>query len=79
MLNGFEEYEFTIKHSAIWLIDKTLKTATEILFALKDDMERNKKIPFGIFVVVDNNGRIQPPSGTYWEIKMKTKKSQTKI
>jgi hypothetical protein len=66
MQSEFEEWNFTIKYSAFWLIDKTLKTTTEVLFALKEDMEKNKKIPFGFFAMIGDNGQIQSPSVGYW-------------
>src|SRR5687767_4655604 len=39
--------DLTIRYAAVWLIDQTLKTSTEILFELREDMMRNKKIEHG--------------------------------
>lgn len=61
-----ENCEFTIKYASFWLIDKTLKITTEILFELRDDMVRNKKIPHGNFVILGQNNSIEPMSTLMW-------------
>ncbi len=58
--------EITIKYSALWLIDKTLKTTTEILFELRDDIIRNKKQNHGFFVLIGDNGNVESLSKNYW-------------
>lgn len=58
--------EMTIKYSALWLIDKTIINATEILFELSEDMKRNKKIEFGLFVRIGENNTMESPSTPYW-------------
>jgi hypothetical protein len=58
--------EMTIKYSALWLIDKTIINATEILFELSDDIKRNKKTEFGLFVRIGENNVIESPSTPYW-------------
>lgn len=64
--NVGEDTRITIKHAAIWLIERTIKTTTEILFELRDDMIRNKKQSFGFFAMIGENGTIQSPSAGYW-------------
>lgn len=61
-----ENTEMTIKYSALWLIDKTIINATEILFELKEDIKRNKKIEFGLFFRLGDNNTIESPSTPYW-------------
>jgi hypothetical protein len=61
-----ENTEMTIKYSALWLIDKTIINATEILFELSEDMKRNKKIEFGLFVRIGENNTMESPSTPYW-------------
>lgn len=56
----------TIKYSALWLIDKTIKTTTEILFELREDMIRNKKQPHGFFATIGENGTFESVSIGYW-------------
>jgi hypothetical protein len=58
--------EMTIKYSALWLIDKTIINATEVLFELSEDMNRNKKIEFGLFVRIGENNKMESPSTPYW-------------
>ncbi|ESU24660.1 hypothetical protein FLJC2902T_31920 [Flavobacterium limnosediminis JC2902] len=58
--------DMTIKYSALWLIDKTIINATEILFELSEDMQRNKKIEFGLFIRIGENNTIESPSTPYW-------------
>jgi hypothetical protein len=61
-----ENSEMTIKYSALWLIDKTIINATEILFELREDIKRNKKIEFGLFYRLGENNTIESPSTPYW-------------
>lgn len=61
-----EDCTFTIKYASFWLIDKTLKITTDILFELREDMVRNKKIPHGLFVILHKNNTIQPMSTSMW-------------
>ena len=64
---GNEGFDLTIKFVSFWLIDKTIKTTTEILFELKEDMIRNKKIPHGMMVLYDEQThRMLPASTPYW-------------
>lgn len=63
---GNEAYELTVKYAALWLIDKTIKTTTEVLFELRDDMERNKKIPHGMFVLLGPDKNFIPSSTPRW-------------
>ena len=58
--------EITIKYSALWLIDMTIKTTTEILFELREDIIRNKKQNHGLFVSIGDNGKVESPSTNYW-------------
>ncbi|KIQ20169.1 hypothetical protein RT99_13905 [Flavobacterium sp. MEB061] len=58
--------KMTIKYSALWLIDKTITTTSELLFELSDDMKRNKRIPHGMFFTLGKNNEVLPPSIHYW-------------
>lgn len=60
------ETEFTIKYASQWLISKTIQTTTEVLFDLRDDMERNKKIPHGFVVLLDDKKGFIPVSTPKW-------------
>ncbi|MFT5821529.1 MAG: hypothetical protein ACI8ZM_002782 [Crocinitomix sp.] len=66
IINGKENCELTIKYSAFWLISKTIETATEVLFELRDEMIKNKKIPHGFAAYIGDDGTIQSPSTPYW-------------
>ncbi len=63
---GNEGQELSIKFAALWLIDKTLKTTTDVLFELSDDMKKNKKIEHGMFVLLGPGNTILPASGPMW-------------
>jgi hypothetical protein len=63
---GNENHELTIKYAGFWLIDKTIKTITEALFELREDMIRNKRIPHGMFVLLGPDNSIQPASSPWW-------------
>lgn len=66
-----ENYDFTIKYSALWLIDNTIKTTTEILFGLSDDMKRNRKAPNGLMMgMLGKDGTIESPGVGYWGDRM---------
>jgi hypothetical protein len=64
--NENQNMDLTIKFVSFWLIDKTLKTTTDLLFELRDDMIRNKKIPHGMFAMTGPNNTLQSPSAHYW-------------
>jgi hypothetical protein len=67
-MRGADDTEhFSIKYASTWLIGKTIETVTEILFELRDDMIRNKRIPHGMFVLYDEKNRTMgSPSGPKW-------------
>ena len=56
----------TIKYSALWLIDKAIITATELLFELSEDMKRNKKVLIPNMFRRGPNGEVLPTSAFYW-------------
>lgn len=57
----------TIKYAAVWLIDKTIKTSSELLFELSEDMKRNRKTQQGfVMASLGPNGALQSPSVGYW-------------
>lgn len=58
--------DISIKRACLWLIDQTIKTTTEILFELRDDMKRNKKQEHGMTVSIGKDFSIQPISNSYW-------------
>jgi len=60
------DVDMTIKYASSWLIDQTIKNSTEVLFELREDMKRNKKIPHGMFVLLGPNNTIEPASTPYW-------------
>jgi len=65
-----QESFVTTKYVAFWIMNKSIEVVTEILFALKDDMEKNPKVPFGMFGYHDKeNNRILPASTPWWKEK----------
>ncbi len=66
---NMEDSNYTINYASNWLIDKTIEVVTDILFELKDDLERNKKVQpgsMGGIVYVSDDGSIRSPSLNYW-------------
>ena len=61
------DFSFTIEYVLFWLINKSVNSFVEILFSLKNYMEKNKtvKIPFMILKGPDNE--MLPISGPYWK------------
>ena len=66
ILNKTNEAEFTIKYASIWLIDQTIITTTDILFELREDMIRNKKISHGMFVLLGSDNTVEAMSSPFW-------------
>jgi hypothetical protein len=66
LMQEHTDKDFTIKYASVWLIGKAIQTTTEILFELRDDMQRNQKVPHGMFVLLGPNNTIQPASTPYW-------------
>lgn len=60
--------EITIKYVAFWIMNKAIVTVTELLFALKTEMELNPKVEFGILGYHDSEtNRILPASTLFWK------------
>ncbi|KFE97072.1 hypothetical protein [Chryseobacterium luteum] len=55
----------TLAFAAKWLIDKSFKSITEVLFETKDDMIRNKKVEIPPFFIWEDN-TVKEPSMYYW-------------
>lgn len=62
----FKEQEMSIGFAAKWLIDKTFETITEVLFEVRDDIERNRKQVLPLFFSLGPNNTMQSPSLNYW-------------
>lgn len=57
----------TTRYVAFWIMNMAITTVTELLFALKNEMELNPKVPFGMFGFHDaKTNRLVPASGFYW-------------
>ncbi|OCK53193.1 hypothetical protein BA768_01160 [Chryseobacterium sp. CBo1] len=56
----------TLAFAAKWLIDKSLKCITEVLFEMREDMIRNKKVTVPLFFTLGENNSIKEPSVFYW-------------
>lgn len=66
LIKEHSDVDISLKFSSVWLIDKCLKCTTEILFELRDEIVRNKKIEHGHFVLLDANKSIIPISSHSW-------------
>lgn len=56
----------TLGYAAKWLLDKSFKSVTEVLFEIKDDMKKNKKTEIPLFFTWGPDNTIQEPSIPYW-------------
>ncbi len=56
----------SVTYASFWLLNLCIDKITDILFALKLNMESNPKIPHGAFVLLDENNRMVSPSRNYW-------------
>lgn len=56
----------TLSYAAKWLIDKSFKYVTEVLFETKEDMIRNKKLSVPLFFILSEDNAVQEPSIHYW-------------
>ncbi len=56
----------TLAYAAKWLLDKSFKCITEILFEIREDMKRNKKVLVPLFFTLGENNSIQDASLHYW-------------
>jgi hypothetical protein len=62
-----EQNYLSTTYVAFWVINKSISTATDLLFGLKKEMEIDKKVPFGIFGLYDEKTRqVKPVSSAYW-------------
>jgi len=57
----------TIEFVMFWLFDKSANYITEILFAMKKEMENTPKVSFPKSIIAMGNGEIKSPSYIYWE------------
>jgi|WetSurMetagenome_2_1015567.scaffolds.fasta_scaffold446170_2 hypothetical protein len=58
----------TIRYVAFWTMNKAISTVTELLFALKTEMELNSKVPFGMFGYHDKEtNKLLPVSIPFWK------------
>lgn len=58
--------DFTIKYASIWLMDKTIKSLTEVLFDLSEDLKRNKKPQPYVSAYLADDGTMHSPSIAFW-------------
>lgn len=56
----------TLAFAAKWLLEKSFKCITEVLFEIREDMKRNKKISVPLFFTLGENNSIQDASLHYW-------------
>lgn len=64
--NQFGNQDLTIAFAGKWLIDESFKSITEVLFELREDMIRNKKVKIPLFVRIGENNTMQETSTPYW-------------
>jgi hypothetical protein len=62
----FGNQEITINFAAKWLIDEAFKSITEVLFELREDMKRNKKVSMPLFITLGPNNTVQETSIHHW-------------
>lgn len=58
----------SIKYVSFWILNRAIEIITDMLFALKNEMEQNPKVPFGFFAYFDEKSKMGLPASTpYWE------------
>ncbi len=74
-----QTHEISMKFVALWIVEEVIDATTEILFALKHEMETNRKVAHGTFVLAGKNGEILPVSTGFWGEKeyLESKKKTT--
>lgn len=72
-------HDISMKFVSIWIVEEVISATTEILFALKQEMEANRKVAHGAFVIAGKKGEILPVSTGFWSEKeyLESKKKTT--
>jgi hypothetical protein len=62
-----KSFNLTIQFSLLWVIRKSISSLIDILFSLKDFMEKNKKVTRLFMFTKGPNGEMLPVSIPYWK------------
>lgn len=62
-----KEYDLSLEFVLVWIMNKSIESIEDIIFAIKATMQKIKKFDSGHFFFKDSNGVFLPPSTPYWK------------